>query len=61
MSNDRHIEKQGAGGRGTRERRPYEKPSISWKEKLDMKPGLAVACARAILTDPQCQAGGLAS
>jgi hypothetical protein len=46
---------------GTDDRRPYQKPKIAWEERLDSPVGLAMACARAVLQDPQCAAGGLAS
>ena len=42
-------------------RRPYRKPKIVWEERLDSPAALAMACARAILQDPQCAVGGLAS
>jgi len=42
-------------------KRPYDKPSVAWVEKLGVKPGLAVACARAVMEDPMCASGGLAS
>jgi hypothetical protein len=29
-----------------RERRAYEKPSITWEEQLDVRRTLAVACAK---------------
>ena len=61
MSDDRVVEKRADSDRKSQSRRPYEKPSVAWMERLDMKPGLAVACARAVALDPQCDAGGLAS
>ena len=42
-------------------RRRYEPPAVVWEESIDGAPGLAMACARRILMDPQCQAGGLLS
>jgi hypothetical protein len=42
-------------------RRPYVKPIITWVERLDSPSVLAMACARAVVQDAQCAAGGLAS
>jgi len=61
VSDDRSAVFQGHDDPKGRPKRPYEKPSVAWVEKLELKPGLAVACARAVLHDLQCQAGGLLS
>jgi hypothetical protein len=42
-------------------RRPYVKPMLTWEERLDSPSVLAMACARAVVQDAQCAAGGLES
>ena len=61
MSDERHEQAGSSCNPDQPEKRPYETPSVEWVEKLGVKPGLAVACARAVMQDPMCAAGGLAS
>ena len=35
-----------AGQSGARDRRPYEKPAISWEEQMGVRPGLMAACQK---------------
>lgn len=61
MSDEKRSDVHGGDGPEAGTKRPYEKPSIAWVEKLGVKPVLAVACARTVLEGPICEAGGLAS